>query len=139
MVDEAIAQPFGNLALQRFEFGVDEFNDLAGLDVDQMVVVRLWRGFIARATIAKIVAIKNSCLFEQANSAIDRGDGNARIACRGAFVQLFDIGVIGAFRKHLRDYAALFGDPQTPFCAKRFNVDCLMQRVRPNTVNVRPA
>lgn len=34
VVDEAIAEFFGDALLQRFEFVVDEFEHLAGLDVD---------------------------------------------------------------------------------------------------------
>ena len=61
MVDEAEAQPFGDHLLQRFEFGIDKFDHLARFDVDQMVVMRLGRGFVARAAIAEIVAIMRRC------------------------------------------------------------------------------
>src|SRR3546814_1120575 len=43
VIDEAIAEPFGDDLLQRLELRIDEFDDLAGLDVDQMVVMRLGR------------------------------------------------------------------------------------------------
>ena len=39
MIDEAEAEPLGDPLLQRFQFVVDELDDVAGLDVDQMVVV----------------------------------------------------------------------------------------------------
>ena len=74
------------------------------------------------------MAVENARLLEQADGAIDRGDGNAGIARGGTFMQLFDIGVVAAFGQDARDHAALLGDPQTPLCAKRFDIDCLMQR-----------
>lgn len=40
MVDEAETEFLRDSSLQRLEFIIDEFNDVAGLDVDQMVVVR---------------------------------------------------------------------------------------------------
>src|SRR5690242_5544331 len=39
MVDEAVAEPFGNPLLQCFKLVVDELDHIAGLDIDQMVVV----------------------------------------------------------------------------------------------------
>jgi hypothetical protein len=96
-----------------------------------MIVMRFGRCFIPGASIAEIVAIKDARFFEQAHSAVDGGDGNARIARRCAFVELFDIRMVGAFREYPRDHAALFGDPETPFCAKRFDIDCLVQGCGP--------
>src|SRR3546814_3984456 len=76
---EAIAEPFGDHFLQRFEFGIDEFDHLARLDINQMVVMRLRRRFIARAAVAEIVAVEDARLFEQAAGAIDGGDGDAAV------------------------------------------------------------
>ncbi len=47
VIDEAEAELFGNSPLQRFQLLVDEFDDAPGLDIDQMVVVRVGRGFVA--------------------------------------------------------------------------------------------
>ena len=55
MIDQAIAQLFGDQPLQGFQFRIDEFDHLAGFHVDQVVMMRLGRGFIARATVAEIV------------------------------------------------------------------------------------
>ena len=41
VVDEAEAELLGDALLQRLELVVDELDDLAGLDVDQMVVMGL--------------------------------------------------------------------------------------------------
>jgi len=47
MIDEAEAEALGDALLERLQLVVDEFDDVAGLDVDQMVVVRFRRGFVA--------------------------------------------------------------------------------------------
>ena len=41
MVDEAEAEPLGNALLQRLQLVVDELDDVARIDVDKMIVVRL--------------------------------------------------------------------------------------------------
>jgi len=41
MVDQTIAQPFSYDFLQCLKLRIDKFNDLAGLDINQMVVMRL--------------------------------------------------------------------------------------------------
>ena len=74
MIDQAIAKLLGDPPLEHFELLVDEFDDLAGLDVDQMVVMRFRRGFVARAAIAEFMALENPRLLEQADGAIDRCD-----------------------------------------------------------------
>ena len=58
VIDQPVTQLFGNDLLQRLKLGIDKFDHLAGFDVDQMIVMRLWRGLIARAAIAKIVTVK---------------------------------------------------------------------------------
>lgn len=47
VVNEAEAKPFGNDLLQGFQFWIDKFDDAAGFNVDQMVMMRFGRGFIA--------------------------------------------------------------------------------------------
>ena len=40
VVDEAVAEFFRDDFLQRLKLGVDKFDDLAGFDIDQMVMMR---------------------------------------------------------------------------------------------------
>jgi hypothetical protein len=47
VVDQPVAQPLGDFALQCLQLRVDEFDHPPALDIDQMVVMRLWRGFVA--------------------------------------------------------------------------------------------
>src|SRR6478672_7895913 len=57
MVDEAEAEPLRNALLQSLELVVDELKDVAGLDIDQMIVVAFRRGFVARAAVPKLVTL----------------------------------------------------------------------------------
>jgi len=126
VIDQPVAQPFGDLALQRFEFGVDEFHDDAGFDINHVVVVGLGCGFVAGAPIAEIMAFENPGFLEQAHGPIDRGDRDAGIDGGGARVQLFDIGMVEAFLQHPGDHPPLFGNPQAALGAQRFDVDRLV-------------
>ena len=47
VIDEPIAEPGGNPCLQFLDFGIVKFDDLAGFDIDQMVVMLVLHGFIA--------------------------------------------------------------------------------------------
>src|SRR3954447_18337623 len=84
MIDEAEAKALGDALLKRLQLVVDELDDPAGLDVDQMVVVRLRRGFVTRAPIAELVALEDPGLLEQADRTIDRRDRDVGIDRRRA-------------------------------------------------------
>jgi hypothetical protein len=126
MIDETESEPLGDLALQRFEFGVDEFDNLAGFDVDHVVVVGFRRCFVAGAAISEIMPFEDTSLFEQADGAVDRGDGNAWINRRCALVQLFDVGMVGALGQNSGDDTPLLGDAKSAFGANCLNVDGLV-------------
>ena len=111
MIHEPVAQLLRNLALERFEFRIDEFYDLAGFDVDQVIVMGFRGRFVASAAVAEIVAVQYSCFFKQAHRPVHGSDRNSRIDRGGAFVQFLDIGMVVAVRQNARDHLALFGDP----------------------------
>ena len=54
MIDQAKTEPFGDSLLQCFKFIVDELDHVAGLDVDEMVVVRFGCGLVTRTPIAEL-------------------------------------------------------------------------------------
>ena len=89
VVDEAEAELLGDPLLQHFELLVDELDDIAGFDIDQMIVVRFRRGFVARAAVAELVALEDAGFLEQADRAVDGGDrdirGRSPRRARGAF------------------------------------------------------
>src|SRR3954465_5734602 len=70
VIDEAEAEPFGDALLQRLELVVDELDDVAALNVDQMVMVRFRRLVVARAAVAELVPLGDSGFLEQANGAV---------------------------------------------------------------------
>jgi hypothetical protein len=60
VIDEAEAELLGNAPLEILEFLVDELDHVAGLDVDQVIVVRVRGRLIARAAVAELVALEDS-------------------------------------------------------------------------------
>src|SRR6476646_1563141 len=72
VIDEAVAELFGDALLQGFKFVVDELDDLACLDIDQMVVVVVRNRFVAGATVAELVPLEDAGFLEQADRAVDR-------------------------------------------------------------------
>jgi len=129
MIDEAIAQAFGDLALQRFQFRVHEFDDLTGFDVYQVIVVRFRRCFVAGTPVAEIVTVQNAGFFEEAHGAIYCCDGDLGIDPGCPAIQRFHIGVVVTFRQDARDHAPLFGDPQAALGTELFEIDGLMQNL----------
>ena len=71
---QAVNEPFSNFFLQRFNIRVDEFNHLAAVHVDQVIVMVAFCILIARPTIAKLQLLKNTRFFKQFDLAIDRRD-----------------------------------------------------------------
>src|SRR3546814_14480562 len=87
VIDEAEAQPLGDLLLELLKLGIDEFEHLAGLDVDQVIVVRFGRGLVARTAVAEIMAIEDAGLLEQPHRAVDGRDQIGRASCRESVCQ----------------------------------------------------
>src|SRR5690349_17263075 len=87
VIDEAEAELLGDALLKRLQLFVDELDDLAGLDVDQVVVVRVRSSFVAGAAVAELVSFEDACLFEQPHGAVDGGDRNLRIDRGGTLVE----------------------------------------------------
>ena len=106
---------------------IDELDDLAGLDVDQVVVVRLGRRLVAGAPVAEVVPVKDAGILEQTHRAIDRGDGDLRVDRRSALMQQLDVRMILAIGKHAGNDPALLGNPEAAFGTQRFEVDGLVQ------------
>src|SRR5213075_2236624 len=71
VIDEPEAEPLCDPLLQFLELVIDELDDVARFDIDQMVVVGLRCGFIARTAVPELVALENSGLFEQTHRPID--------------------------------------------------------------------
>src|SRR3546814_16146357 len=84
-----------------------------------MVVMRLGRGFVARAAVAEIVAVEDARFFEQPHGAVNGRDRDAAVDLRCAFIEGLDIGLILRIRDDARDDAALFGDAQPLLVAQR--------------------
>ena len=99
MIDQAEAELGGDAPLQLLQLLVDELDDVAGLDVDQVVVMGLGRRFVAGAAVAEIVALEDARFLEQAHGAVDGGDRDAGIDRGGAGVERLDVGMVLRIRR----------------------------------------
>src|SRR5215210_7664790 len=79
VIDEAEAELLGDALLKRLELFIDELDDIARFDVDQVIVMGIRRRLVARSAVAELVPLENARLFEQAHRAIDRRDRNVRV------------------------------------------------------------
>ena len=127
MIDEPIAELLGNLPLQRFQFGIDEFDHFARLYVNQVIVMRFRCRFVSCPAIAEIVPVENAGILEQANCAINCCNRNLRIDRTRPFVQFLDVGMVRAFGQNLCDHATLVGDTKATLGTQCFKIDGLLQ------------
>ena len=123
VVDEPEAELFRDPLLKLLELLVDELDDIAGLDVDQMVVMGLGRGFVAGPAVAEIMTLQNAGFLEQAHRPIDGRDRDAAVDRRGPLVQRLDIGMILGFGKNTGDHPPLLSDPEAFLGAECLDVD----------------
>src|SRR5436190_13947996 len=65
VVDQFEAQLFRDAALQLFDVLIAEFDDAAGLHIDEVVVMALRHFLIARTAIAEIMALQDAGVLEQ--------------------------------------------------------------------------
>src|SRR5262249_14918971 len=73
-----------------------------------MVVMDIRACFVTRASVAKIMALDDASILEQAHSAVYGRNRDSIINLDAATIKLFDIGMIVRFCKHARYNAALF-------------------------------
>src|SRR5690606_15012717 len=121
MIDQCIAELARYFLLQALNFLVHELDDLAGLHVDQMIMMFVGRLFIAGAPVTKLMALQDAGFLEELHSTIDRGDRDARIDRDCTLIKLFYIRVIRRFREDAGDHAPLLRHLQTTLDAESFN------------------
>ena len=76
VIDKLVAQLPRDRFLQLLDLFIDEFHHLAGLQVDQVIVVLVPDFLVARATVAEVVPLDDAGFLEQAHGAVDRCQRN---------------------------------------------------------------
>ncbi len=86
-----------------------KFDHMTGVDIDKMVMMLMagLAGLITRTTTTEITTLQNAFFLEQANCAVDCGDGNPRIELGGASVQFLDVRMIFSLGQDARNDTAL--------------------------------
>jgi hypothetical protein len=130
VIDEAKAELLGDSFLQRFELVIDEFDDVAGFDVDEMVVVRLGRGLVAGAAVTELVPFEDPRLLEQPHRPIDGGNRDVGVDRRRPRVQRLDVRMVLAVAEDSGDRLALLGDTQALVGAEGLDVDLARHQVK---------
>jgi hypothetical protein len=83
-----------NAFLQFLDFGIVELDDLAGLDVDQMIMVLPVCWLIASTASTEVAFFQNAFTCKQFQRAVDRRHRYARVRCVRPRVDLLDVGMI---------------------------------------------
>src|SRR5262245_42430473 len=107
VADEAVAKLARHGLLQPLDLFVFELDDLAGLHVDQVIVVAEARGLVPGAAVAELMTLEDACALEQAHGAVDRRQRDARIPLARSPVDLLDVGMVLGLRQHSGDGAPL--------------------------------
>src|SRR5262245_15249762 len=139
VADEAVAELARHGLLQPLDLLVAELDDLAGLHVDEVIVVAEARGLVTGAAVTELMTLENARALEQAHGAIDRRQRDARIPLARAPVDLLDIGMVLGLRQHSGDgaplarhaHAALGAEPLKPAFPDRRLAHLAALRPRP--------
>lgn len=123
MIDQAKAQLLGDAALQNFELLIDELYHVAGLDVDQMIVMGFCGGFVARAAVTEIMPFQDPGFLEQPDGPINGRDRNAAVDRGGAGMERLHVRMIFRFREDTCDHPPLLRNAETFLGAQRFDID----------------
>ncbi len=93
--------------LKQFNLFITKFDDLAGMQVDQVIMMFFRYLFVARPPISEIVTFQNTGIFEQSDRPVNRGNGNPVIYCGCPAIYFFHIGVIVGFGQDPRNDTTL--------------------------------
>ena len=124
MPHQPVAQFGGYFFLQRFDVGIDKFDHLAGIHVDQVVVVFAVGGLVARASVAKFVFFQYAGFVKKFNGPVDGGQRDARIDGRGPIVEFLHVGMVGGGFQNGDNDTPLVGHAQAMRFAARKDRRC---------------
>jgi TusA-related sulfurtransferase len=122
VADQPIAGFFRDPALQFLDLVVVEFDDLAALDVDQVIMMLVRRFFVARAAVAEVVLGENAGFLKESHRPINRRNGNIRIYCRRAPMHRLDVGMVVGFGQDACDHSPLVRHLETALGAQQFQL-----------------
>jgi len=103
MADQPIAKLACDFFLQPLNLGIPEFNDNAGFDIDE-VVMMLFRGpFVAGMAVTELTPLQNALGLQAFDCAVYCGERNMRALHRHAAMQVEDVRMVLGFRENLGD------------------------------------
>tara|TARA_R110002110_G_scaffold30377_19_gene107697 strand:- start:1728 stop:2144 length:417 start_codon:yes stop_codon:yes gene_type:complete len=112
MPAQFITQLAGNPFLKFFDFGIDKFNHRPRIEVYQVIVMIPLCILVARAPVAKLQLVEDTCLLKKLDRAIHGRNGNPMVKPGGAGEQFLDVRVIVTVLYYLGYDPALAGHPK---------------------------
>jgi hypothetical protein len=94
VVDDVVAEFGGDLALEFLDLFRPEFGDLAGVEVDDVVVVGGVGDLVAGTAVFEGEPQDNAFAFQDREGAVDGGQREAVVDGAGAAVKLGGVGVV---------------------------------------------
>src|SRR5215469_13788496 len=86
-----------------------ELDDLAAALADEVIVMALADGFVARLTLVEMALVQQLAFLEQAQRAVDRRVADVRVDLLDLGVKFFGADVMAVLEEHARDVVALAG------------------------------
>ena len=109
MVDDVVAKLGGDFALELLDLFRPELGDLAGVEVDDVVVVGGVGDLVPGAAVFEGEAEDDPFPFEDREGAVDGGERQAVVEGAGAPVKLGGVGVVLGLREDLEERLPLAG------------------------------
>ena len=117
-MDDVVAHFGRDFALQLFDLVRAEFGDLAGVEIDNVIVVGGVGDLEPRPAVFQREAEDDAFAFEDREGSVDRGEGEGVVKGLGAAVQFGGVGMIFGFGQDFQKRLALAGhaDPGIAEC-----------------------
>jgi hypothetical protein len=101
MANQPIAKLARNLMLEALNFRIAEVDDLASLQIDQVVVMFAWDALVPQSAVPEGVTFNDSLARKKLQNPIDGRAGDARIPFGDASMQLINVRMIFGSRYNL--------------------------------------
>ena len=113
MLESLGAELAGDLFLQLLDAIGAELDDLARFDIDEMVVVIAVGALESRRAALEDMALDRALLLQELHGAVDGGERDRGIDCRGAPEDLQRVGMVAAIGENRQDDPPRPGDADT--------------------------
>ena len=115
MADQPITEPPRDLLLQFLDLCIPELDDIAGFEIDQVIMMFLRCPLVTGMAVAEFVTLNDALRFQAPDSPVDGSERDMRALRHDAAMQFEHVGMILGVREDLGDQAALIRQSH-PLC-----------------------